>query len=201
VNATSPRRAQRAIVAQVLLGITLFGALAGFAPQFLLLEDEVTRAALTFALEMMLPLGAAGFLLLRARLRRNRYVLRALALGSAAIEPDDIARLSSVPGYTSAVLVALFTSTVAVFLLTPFRPALLDFDTAVSLALFGIITLAAAALPLHVAVRAAVAQRALSSSRIPKRWWAFSIAPKRPKKPTSDWCFGSFSPPPHRLPS
>jgi len=154
----APRLPQRVWQAQLLLGIIVFVSLAGFAPQFLLLEDEVTRAALKFAAEMLVPLGFLGWLLLRARTRRNRYVLRALALGSAAIEPDDIARLSSVPGYATAVFASLLTGTSVLFLLTPFRPALLDLDTAVSLALFGIIVLAAAALPLHVALRAAVAR-------------------------------------------
>jgi signal transduction histidine kinase len=153
-----PRLPQRVWQVPLLLGITVFACLAGFAPQFLLLDDEVTRAALKFALEMVVPLGALGVLLMRARMRRNRYVLRALALGSAAIEPDDISRLSSVPGYATAVFAALLTGTSVLFLLTPFRPALLDFDTAVSLALFGVIVLAASALPLHVAVRAAVAR-------------------------------------------
>ncbi|HMJ52454.1 MAG TPA: histidine kinase dimerization/phospho-acceptor domain-containing protein [Polyangiaceae bacterium] len=157
-SAAAPRLPQRVWQVQLLLGITVFVSLAGFAPQFLLLDDEVTRAALKFALKMVVPLGAIGFFLLRARMRRNRYVLRALAVGSAAIEPDDIARLSSVPGYATAVFAALLTGTTVLFLATPFRPALLDLDTAISLALFGVIVLATAALPLHVAVRAAVAR-------------------------------------------
>ena len=45
-----------------------------------------------------------------------------------------------------------------IFLLTPFRPGLLDFDTALSLALLGLIIVATAALPLYVEVRAAVAR-------------------------------------------
>ena len=158
LGTATPRLPQRVWQVQLLLGITVFVALAGFAPQFLLLEDEVTRAALKFAVEMVVPLGVLGYFLLRARMRKNRYVLRALALGSRAVEAEDIARLSSVPGYATAVFAALLTSTTVLFLLTPFRPALLDLDTSVSLALFGIIVLAAAALPLHVAVRAAVAR-------------------------------------------
>src|SRR5690242_11928727 len=125
-----PRLPQRVWQAQLLLGIIVFVSLAGFAPQFLLLEDEVTRAALKFALQMIVPLGALGWFLLRARMRRNRFVLRALALGSAAIEADDIARLSSVPGYATAVFTGLLSGSTVLFLVTPFRPALLDLDTA-----------------------------------------------------------------------
>jgi signal transduction histidine kinase len=154
----APRLPERVWQVQLLLGVIVFAALSGFAPQFLLLEDEVTRAALKFTLKMALPVGALGYLLMRLQLRRNRYVLRALTLGSRAIEPDDIARLSSVPGYATTVFAALLMGATTLFLVTPFRPALLDFDTAVSLALFGVIVLAASALPLYVAVRAAVAR-------------------------------------------
>lgn len=151
-------RLQRIWQVQLLLGVIVFVALSGFAPQFLLLEDEITRAALKFSLKMALPLGVLGYFLMRLRMRRNRYVLRALTVGSRAIEPDDIARLSSMPGYATAVFASLLIGATVLFLATPFRPALLDFETAASLALFGFIVLAASALPLYVAVRAAVSR-------------------------------------------
>ena len=62
-----------------------------------MLDDAVARAATTFALETALPSALLSYLLTRARLRRNRFVLRSLALGSSAIEPEDIARLSRHP--------------------------------------------------------------------------------------------------------
>ncbi|MET0594337.1 MAG: hypothetical protein ABW133_16665, partial [Polyangiaceae bacterium] len=156
-NGGTPRL-QRIWQVQLLLGVIVFGALSGFAPQFLLLEDEITRAALKFSLKMALPLSVLGYFFLRLRMRRNRYVLRALTVGSRAIEPDDIARLSSMPGYATAVFASLLIGATVLFLATPFRPALLDLETAVSLALFGVIVLAASALPLYVAVRAAVSR-------------------------------------------
>jgi signal transduction histidine kinase len=158
VNTAAARLPQRVVGAQILLGIILFGALTIFGPELLLLDDEVARASRKFALEMVVPLGIVGVVLTRVRLRRNRFVLRALALGSSAIEAEDIARLSSVPAYVTAVFVTLVAGTVGIFMLTPLRPALLDFDTAESLALLGLIIVATAALPLYVVVRAAVAR-------------------------------------------
>ncbi len=146
----------RVIGAQVLLGVMLFGTLTAFGPELLLLDDEIARTSGKFALMMLGPIGAAGYALTWIRLRKDRFVLRALALGSRAIEPDDVARLSSLPAYVATVFVALVASAVALFMLPPFRPALLDFNTAFSLALLGLIIVAAAALPLYVAVRAAV---------------------------------------------
>ena len=62
------------------------------------------------------------------------------------------------PAYVATTFVILVASAVALFLVPPFRPALLDFNTAFSLALLGLIIVAAAALPLYVAVRAAVSR-------------------------------------------
>ncbi len=158
MNTAALRLPRRVMRAQLLLGLILFAALAAFAPQLLLLDDVVARAAVTFALKALGPLAIAGFVLTRAKLRPSRFVLRALALGSAAVEPNDIARLSSVPGYVTTVFVAMIAAAVGIFALTPLRPALLDFDTAFSLALLGLIIVATAALPLYVTVRAAVAR-------------------------------------------
>jgi signal transduction histidine kinase len=85
-------------------------------------------------------------------------VLRSLALGSATLDPHEIAQLSSVPAHVTAMFVTIVSAAVALFMLAPFRPALLDFETALSLVLLGLIILATAALPLYVAVRAAVAR-------------------------------------------
>src|SRR5215471_13874317 len=144
--------------AELLLGVSLIGALIAFAPQFLLLDERIARATVTFALAMVFPLASLSYVLTRARLSRSRLVLRSLALGSATTDPDDIARLSSVPAYVTAMFVTIVSAAVALFMLAPFRPGLLDFETALSLVLLGLIILATAALPLYIAVRAAVAR-------------------------------------------
>ena len=83
--------------AQLLLGIIVFVSLAALAPQLLLLEDEVTRAALKFALEIV-PLALLVSSHARAHAPKPLRPARARPR-FPAIEPDDIARLSSVPGY------------------------------------------------------------------------------------------------------
>jgi signal transduction histidine kinase len=144
--------------AELLLGVSLFAALIAFGPQFLLLDDRIARATVMFALWMVVPLGVLLYVLTAMRLASSRVVLRSLALGSAGLDPHDIARLSSVPAHVTAMFVAVVSSAVATFMLVPFRPAVLDFETALSLVLLGLIILATAALPLYVAVRAAVAR-------------------------------------------
>jgi signal transduction histidine kinase len=88
------------------------------------------------------------------RLRRHRFVLRALALGSRAVEPFELAELSEeiwrvTLGWVLPPVAAL--AGVA----TAFRPQVMDPTTAVSLALLGTVLLATSALPLYVVVRAA----------------------------------------------
>ena len=98
MNTPAVRLPQRVMRAQLVLGLILFAALTLFGPELLLLDDAVARAAATFALETVVPLGLLSFLLTRARIKQNRFVLRALALGSVTIDPDDIGRLSQLPG-------------------------------------------------------------------------------------------------------
>ena len=127
-----------------------------FGPSLLLLDDDVAWAAAIFALKALAAPCAVGVFVLRHLLRRHRYLLRALAIGSSVVDSDDIVRLSSLPFHVTTVFIALATSTVVVFMVPSIRPALVDFETASSLALLGLIIVAAAALPLYVTVRAAV---------------------------------------------
>jgi len=94
----------------------------------------------------------------RAKLRRSRFTLRTIALDSPSIEPSEVARLSAIPAYVTVLSVALVAGAVVLFVATPLRPRPLDFHTALSLALLGLIIVATGALPLYVAVRAAVAR-------------------------------------------
>ncbi|HKQ68227.1 MAG TPA: histidine kinase dimerization/phospho-acceptor domain-containing protein, partial [Polyangiaceae bacterium] len=156
MSAAAARLPQRILRAELVFGATLFAALTALGPQFLLLDDVIARAAATFALGALAPLSALCFLLTRIRIRPHRFLLRALALGSSAIDTRDLARLASVPAHVTALFLTLVASAVGLFLLTPFRPALLDFDTAFSIALLSVIISAAAALPLYVTMRTAV---------------------------------------------
>jgi signal transduction histidine kinase len=157
VNAAALRLPARVLGAQFATGILLLAVLTLVGPVLLLLDGEVARAPIEFALRAAAPLGIVGFLLVRAKLRRSRFTLRTIALDSPALEPSDVARLSTIPVYVTLVSVALVAGTVVVFVVTPLRPGPLDFDTALSLALLSVIIVATGALPLYVSVRAAVA--------------------------------------------
>ena len=50
MNPAAVRLPVRVIGAEFLLGISLFGALVAFAPQFLALDDRIARATVTFAI-------------------------------------------------------------------------------------------------------------------------------------------------------
>jgi signal transduction histidine kinase len=158
VNAAALRLPARVLGAQFATGTVLLGVLTLVGPVLLLLDGDVARAPIEFALRAAAPLGAIGFLLVRAKLRRSRFTLRTIALDSPAIEPSDVARLSTIPVYVTLVSIALVAGTVVIFVATPLRPPPLDFDTALSLALLGVIIVATGALPLYVSVRAAVAR-------------------------------------------
>lgn len=158
MNSAAARLAQRIFFAQFLVGAALLAILTAFVPELLLLGDVVARAAISSALTATPLLTIAGFLFTRARLARHQYLLRALAVGSTAVEPEELASLSRLPAYVTVVFVALVEAAIVASMLTPLRPALLDWDTAVRLTLVGTVIVATAALPLYVLARAAVAR-------------------------------------------
>ena len=91
------------------------------------------------------------------RLRRLRFALRALAVGSSAVESHELLEMSDEPkqvlaGWTVPSLLCALVST------TFFRPKLVDLTTGVTLCLLGAVIVAAAALPLFGLLRAAFSQ-------------------------------------------
>lgn len=137
------------------VGISLgSAALVGFlTPYFLLLTGEVAvQGAAALALGIAGG-GGAGALLAGIRLFRYRYVLRALAVGSRAVEPNDLLHLCEEPRRTIAGW--LVPSGVGIVLSTTVgRPAILDLTSGITLCLLGLVITAAASLPLFVLVRA-----------------------------------------------
>jgi len=158
VNSAAVRLPGRVIIAQLLLAASLFASLIAFGPQFLLLDPRIGRATMMFGASMLVPLAATSYAITRSRLRRTRVVLRSLSLGVATLDPDDIARLSSIPAQVTAMFATTVAASLSLLMVAPFRPALLDFETALSLLLLGLIILATAALPLYVALRTAVSR-------------------------------------------
>jgi signal transduction histidine kinase len=158
LNRAAVRLPEMVLRAELFVGIALGVTLATFGPALLLLDPELALPAIFSALQAVPIVTVLGFLFTRIRLARHRHLLRALAMGSQAIDPAEVASLSSVPAHVTAAFVGLVSATIVAAMLTPLRPAVLDFDTALSLTLLGILIVATAALPLYVAIRAAVAR-------------------------------------------
>ncbi len=144
---------QRVLGWQILFSISACALLSLLAPRLLLLKGDVSGQA-GHAL-LLAAAGGGAFALIRTgwRLRRHRFVLRVLALGSRSVEPFELKELGSEPwrvtvGWAGPTIIALaLASTVA-------RPDILDLVTGLSLGLLGTVIVAAACLPLHVLVRA-----------------------------------------------
>lgn len=142
-------------VAGIELAFSLGSALlvSVFSPNLLLLSGPIaTQGAAALAVGLAVG-GAAGALFAAVRLLRYRYVVRALAAGSDAVEPRELHALSGEPSRTIAGWLVLSAAGI-VSATTLLRPAILDLTTGVTLCLLGLVILAAASLPLFVLVRA-----------------------------------------------
>ncbi|HEY8944487.1 MAG TPA: histidine kinase dimerization/phospho-acceptor domain-containing protein, partial [Polyangiaceae bacterium] len=123
-------------------------------PYFLLLSGPVAVQGATALAAGVAGGGTAGALYAAARLFRYRYVVRALAVGSDAVEVSELRRLSEEPKHTIAGWLA--PSGIGIVMATTIlRPALLDLTTGITLCLLGLVITAAASLPLFALVRAA----------------------------------------------
>lgn len=138
------------------LGFSLASAaLVGLlTPYFLLLSGPIAVQGATALASGIALGGATGALYAAVRLSRYRYVARALAVGSSAVEASELHRLSDEPQHTIAGW--LIPSAAGITLATTaLRPAILDLTTGVTLCLLGLVITAAASLPLFALVRAA----------------------------------------------
>ena len=158
MNRAVARLPANIIGVEILIWLVLLAAFAVLGPMLLLLDSALSSAASVAAAEAMLAAAALTLALSHLRMRRERALLRSLTLGSPTIEPEQIASLSRLPAYVTTVFVATAACAESLSLLAPIRPALFDFDTALSLSLLATIMVVTAALPLYVTVRAAVAR-------------------------------------------
>jgi signal transduction histidine kinase len=128
--------------------------LAALAPHFLLLNGPVaTEGIETLSLGIVVG-GALGLLRSGWRLRRLRFALRALAVGSSAIESQELLEMSDEPkqvlaGWSIPSLLCALVST------TFFSPKLVDLTTGITLCLLGAVIVSAATLPLFGLLRSA----------------------------------------------
>jgi signal transduction histidine kinase len=138
---------------------TLFVSLlvAALAPRFLLLRSSLALdGAMTLGLGVLgggVPAVVAG----AVRLRRYRFLLRALAVGSRAVESHELYELAHEP--RRGIVAWLVPTAVGVAIATlPLRPRALDLATAATLCLVGLVIAAAASLPLFVMLRTTIAR-------------------------------------------
>lgn len=149
--------ARRVIVVQVAVGLVVALLLTIFGPRLLLVPREIALAAIRFGLGWGLVVGALAVALIRHRLKTHRFLLRALVLGSSAVEPEDVQGLLRIPSYVATVTISLGLVVPLAFV-SPLRPSIIDVNAALSFALLIFVIVAMSALPLLVLIRAAVSR-------------------------------------------
>ncbi len=154
MNAAAARLIARVLGIELSFTLASSALLALLTSHFLVLSGQVAfEGAETLALSV---LAGGVFSLGRSflRMRRYRFVLRSLALGSKAVEPAELFLLSDEPARVVFGWLATSILSIAGFS-TILRPKIVDFSTSMNLALLGMVIVAAASLPLFVVVRSA----------------------------------------------
>jgi signal transduction histidine kinase len=154
VNPAAARLIARVIGWQLAFTAFAILLLAALSPHFLLLSGPVADEGIETLSVGIAVGGAFGLVRSGWRLRRLRFALRALAVGSSAIESQELLDMSEEPkqvlaGWSIPSLVCALLST------TLLRPKLVDLTTGVTLCLLGAVIVSAAALPLFGLLRAA----------------------------------------------
>ncbi len=146
----------RLIVIQLAVGFATEAFVVAFAPRLLLLDASVLWGSLPLALWIsfvMIVWDVAATLLATRSLRPT---LRALAMGSTAVQPGDLLSLYSLPARLTTLdaIVALVVCTGT--LVSPIRPPTNDPYTQLALVLLTMTMVSAAALPLYIMMRTSV---------------------------------------------
>jgi signal transduction histidine kinase len=157
MNPAAARLIARVLGWQLAFTLGTIALLAALAPHFLLLSGSVATEGIQTLSEGIAVGGLWGIFRSAWRLRKLRFALRALAVGSNAVEAHELLEMSEEPkqvlgGWTVPSLLSALVST------TVFRPKLLDLTTGVTLCLLGAVIVAAAALPLFGLLRSAFSQ-------------------------------------------
>jgi signal transduction histidine kinase len=152
VNAGAARLIARVLGIEFLFTLSASVLLALLTSHFLVLSGQVAlEGAETLALSVLAG-GALSLARSFFRLRRYRYVLRTLSLGSKAIEARELFALSDEPSYVVFGWLASCVLSITLFH-TLLRPKIVDFSTGINLVLLGVVIVAAASLPMFVVVR------------------------------------------------
>lgn len=158
MNASAGRLTQSVVAYVILTGVVTGAALAVAAPRFLLIDPAAAQSAAITGLSIgsvaMLVICASAWL----RLRRLRFTLRALGLGSRTVEPDELCALDRAPGRITLTAIAIAILATLLAVAPPFRARGMDVETALGLGLLAVALCSTAALALYVIIRRRVAQ-------------------------------------------
>jgi signal transduction histidine kinase len=152
VNAGAARLISRVLGLELLFTLSASVLLALLTSHFLVLSGQVAlEGAETLALSV---LAGGAFSLARSvlRLRRYRFLLRSLSVGSKAVEARELLSLSDEPFYVVFGWLASSILSITLFH-TVLRPKIVDLATGINLVLLGVVIVAAASLPMFVVVR------------------------------------------------
>ena len=158
MNRHAARLIARLVALQLAVHAVTFLLTAAFAQRVLLLEPASASAALLVVLVVALLTGLFSSAFTLLVMHRLRPALRALAVGSEAVEATDVLSLYAAPARL-ALASALFPLSIAPATLVPqLRPLALDTYTDLTLVLLMLTIVSTAALPAYVTMRASVAR-------------------------------------------
>lgn len=155
MNDAAGRFSQRVLARQALMGLAAWLVLATFAPKLLVLDWEVTLGVLSVLTVLALLSFATSTAMALFALRRHRFIIRAIGLGTGPVEPEDLAPLAELPSTLTFRWFGVSSLCAALGLVPGVRPAMLDDGRAVSLFILAITILSAAAIPSYVLIRRA----------------------------------------------
>lgn len=158
MNKAAVRLVARLVALQIVTGALTALVVVAFAPRLLLLDPGVVEGStslIVWGSATLLTFSIAATLLVT---RGARPALRALAVGSSAVEAADVLALHAIPARLVTVDVVGTLVICAASLPAPLRPDSNDLYTQVELVTLAMTMVSVAALPFYVMVRASVAR-------------------------------------------
>jgi signal transduction histidine kinase len=152
MNPAAARLASRVIVSLFAFSIATGVLLVFLIPGLLLLDPFVAAGAVDREIIALAVAGVVALSLVFVELRKHRFLLRALALGSRSVEAFEMQELGNQPGRITRRWLIPHLLAQAIFI-TKFRPAVLGITTGTSLALLAAVVVSAASLLFYVVVR------------------------------------------------
>ncbi|MCC6644600.1 MAG: HAMP domain-containing histidine kinase [Polyangiaceae bacterium] len=145
------------LLTQLGVGLVVLVGFSLLAPPLLLLDAREAQAVRSSTLQVAVAVELAAQLAVYLRLTRLRYLLRAIALGSRAFEPQEIEELASLPAWVARVSVAVGSLACAATLVPQLGAEDVDLGTRLALAVLGCLAVGAGGIPLYVILRRMVA--------------------------------------------